>query len=124
MKLFVGDYEVMESGTVVGIYGQPVSFHIENLIYTFEFITDAAQPKLTLKTEVVSNTHLKVIFYNFDDTLGAGNIAPIKFGNIGDRDLYFQYRIYTLRGDSGKLLHYTWLLSKKNEGGENGKEGK
>jgi len=124
MKISVGDYEVYESGTVIGVLGQPITFRIENLSYTLEFVTDSEQPKLTVKTEALSSTHLKIVFVNFDDSLGAGNIKPIKFGNLGERDLCLQYRIYTLRGDVGKLLHYTWLLGKNTKGGEDAKESK
>lgn len=125
VKISVGDYDVYASGSVVGILGQPISFSIESLLYTIEFVTDINQPKLTVKTELISKTHLKIVFINFDDTLGSGNITPIKYGNIGDRELLFQYRIYTLREDAGKMLHYTWLLGKNiNKEENNGKENK
>lgn len=125
MEILVGDYEVYKSGTVIGVKGQPMSFHIENLIITFEFVTDSEQPKLTVKTDIISSTHLKLIFINFDDTLGAGNIKPVRLGNLGEKGLYLQYRIYTLREDAGKLVHYTWLLNKKlNKGDVNGEESK
>ncbi len=125
MEIIIGDYEVYKSGTIIGVKGLPISFYIENLIYTFEFVTDSEQPKLTVKTEMISNTHLKVVFINFDENLGAGSIKPIRLGNIGDKGLYLQYRIYTLREDAGKLVHYTWLLNKNfNKGDGNGEESK
>ena len=41
-------------------------------------------------------------------------------GWIGEQKLFFNYRVYSLTENTGKLLHYTWLLEKK-KGAENAK---
>ena len=59
-------------------------------------------------------------FENFNNSLGIGNTDPIEVGWIGEQKLFLNYRVYSLTGNTGKLLHYTWLLEKK-KGEENAK---
>ena len=125
MDISVGEYKVYESGSVIGIFGQPITFQIENLTFTFQFVSNPEQSEMHVKTEKVSSTHLKIDFINFDSSLGIGSTEPIRFGNLDDKDLYFQYRINTLGPNAGKLLHYTWLLGEQTKkGGEDAEKGK
>jgi hypothetical protein len=114
-----GDYEVLSSGTIVGVFGQPIEFKIGSLKFIFEFEDDSTKPNKTLVKVPLGDTKmLKLVFYNFNNNLGVGNIQPLSIGTIGGKRLFLNYRVYFLSHDSGKTIHYSFLLKKEAEDGK------
>lgn len=108
MDITIGEYRVYESGTIIAIPNEPVTFKIKNLQFKLVFTnTEDKQQKLEA-SPVASNT-LQLTFLNFNNSLGTGNTVPLPLGRLGEEELFFQFRIYTLGDDTGKTIHYTWL---------------
>jgi hypothetical protein len=111
MNIKIGEYDVHESGTVIGLIDEPITFAIANLNFEFKFQDDKEKKEQKVNTEIAPDgTKLILNFTNFNNSLGTGNISPMKVGNINKRELLLSYRVYNLTDSSGKMLHYTWLL--------------
>ena len=111
-KIEVGDMSVLQSGTVIGVVNQSIEFLIDDLTIEFIFV-DNEDREQVVNPESVSNKHLKLTFINFNNSLGTGNIEPLKIGSYGDNHLLLSYRIYSLGENVGKTLHYTFLTASK-----------
>lgn len=121
MKVEIGNYEVVSSGTIIGVVNEPIIFHIEDLIFEIVFIDNKEDKEQRIFPVIPPDgKKMTITFQNFNNGLGTGSTKPFNVGFINDKTLSFNYRIYSLTEEAGKLLHYTWLL-KKEEGGQNGK---
>lgn len=115
MKIKIGEYEVYAEGTIVSLPNEPVRFLIEDLTFELVFVNDKDLAGQNLEAKEFQNKKgITLTFTNFNNNLGTGNVVPLPLGFIGDKTLYFNYRIYALngepdKGDSGKTIHYTWL---------------
>ena len=119
MKIQIGEYEVYAEGTIVSLPDLPVNFLIEDLTFELIFIdnVEIIDQKLEAK-QLLNKKGISLIFTNFNNSLGTGNIKPLPLGSINDKTLFFNYRIHDLNGEpnkgkSGKTIHYTWLLKEK-----------
>ena len=120
MTLGIPDYEVLLSGTIIGVPNKLIVFKVKDLVFELEFLTNKENPEQRLEPIIdESGKVLRMKFHNFNNSLGTGNLEPFKLGFVGDKHLYFSYRIYSLAENAGKLLHYTWLLGAQ-QGGPNG----
>jgi len=116
MKINVGNLNVLESGTIVGIENEPIDFFIDESIgFTVRLIfkNDTTITEYSVSAEKYGNAGIQIAFINHNNPLGTGNITPIKLGILNGIDLYFNYRIYCL-DKGGKHFHYTWLLGKEH----------
>jgi hypothetical protein len=114
MKINIGDYEVLETGSVIGNENEPIDFIIHEqlgFIVRFEFDKDDSKEQKA-KAENFGSRGVKLTFTNYDNSLGTGNIIPLPIGTLEGRKLFINYRIYSLE-KGGKHMHYTWLLAKK-----------
>lgn len=124
MKIKIGDYEVYANGTIVSLPDESVKFLIEDLTYELVFKDDieVSEQKVEAK-ESEDKKGVTLTFTNFNSSFGTSNVKPLPLGFINDNDLFLNYRILALNGGSdkpktGKTIHYTWLLRKKE--GQNG----
>jgi len=121
MKIKVGDYDVLNSGSVVGNKNEPIDFHIGGNainIVRLLFEDDESIKKQAAQAKA-SDTEEKVIeitFINYNSSLGTGNINPIPIGDLNGRKLFLNYRIYAIK-ELGKEVHFTWLLGKEVDNG-------
>ena len=113
VKILAGSYEVFSSGSVIGIAGEPIEFHLGNqsdpLKFRLMFDDTAEGVPLEIKTELIEPKLLKLTFVNFENALGSGPKGPISIGTLLDRRLLVSFRVYHL-SEAGKLLQYTWYL--------------
>jgi hypothetical protein len=117
MKIKIGDFDILESGTIVGNEHEPIDFFVNedvDFIVRLEFVNDKNQtdPPHKKKAEKFGERGVKLIFTNYDYPTGVGNSAPLKIGRFKNRELFLNYRIYSLES-AGKLVHYSWLLGKE-----------
>jgi hypothetical protein len=116
VEIVSGKYEVFSSGTVIGISDESITFHLtkENvtLKYIVKFIRDVTQRDSHVKFVTLGDTELEMLFVNFSDSLGTGNTELLEIGVIGNRKLFFNYRVYAIQGLSN-TLHYTFYLAKE-----------
>jgi hypothetical protein len=115
MKIKVGDFDVYESGSVVGNDNEPIDFIIDATVdftVRLAFVTDTNQKEHSAKADKFGQRGVQITFINYNNSLGTGNITPLKLGRLNGRELFLNYRIYCL-DKGGKHIHYTWLLGKE-----------
>ncbi|HNV30893.1 MAG TPA: hypothetical protein PKJ83_17230 [Cyclobacteriaceae bacterium] len=115
VKIESGAFEVYDTGTVISANNQPIDFFFSGLTFRFVFKNDIAKPPMNVHAQQfgTSGNGLEITFVNYENSLGAGNKEPLKIGHIGGRELFLNYRIYSLQPGFDKLVHYTWYLAKK-----------
>jgi|ERR1700757_318608 len=115
MKKKVGDYDVLDSGTIVGNVNEPIDFIIDesaDFIVRLIFIDDDKQENHSRTAEKYGERGVQMTFINYNNSLGTGNGAPLKLGHFNGRELFLNFRVYPLL-KAGKHIHYTWLLGKE-----------
>lgn len=116
MRIATGDYEVLKDGTVIGIDETPIQFLIEDLIFEFVFINEPESQTHSIKAEEFNDKKgIKIIFTNFNNSLGIGNKIPLPLATINNKQLFLNYRIYSLSNDAAKTVHYTWYTKELKE---------
>jgi hypothetical protein len=102
----VGDYTLLESGSIILMTDVSVHFSIRDLEFVFHFkeIKDS-KPQINYKSN--TGKTLEVEFINFNDPVGISNINPIEMGIIGDQKLYIMFRVSALK-EGVKTMHYSW----------------
>jgi len=121
MKIKVGDYDVLDSGSIVGNLNEPIDFFVETKIFKILrliFVNDSEikENKIRAETDENDKNILQLRFTNFNNSLGIGNVSPIRLGEKDNRNLLFNYRIYSI-DNGGKHIHYTWLLGEEVKNG-------
>ncbi len=118
MKIKTDIYDIYETGSIISINKKPIDFIFEDLTFRFTFEDDTTKEQNKLIAENLPNNQkgLKLIFFNFNETLGVGNTVPIPIGWIQNRDLFLNYRIYCLTPELDKLIHFTWYLGEVRNG--------
>ncbi|GAB4509061.1 MAG: hypothetical protein Tsb004_09020 [Allomuricauda sp.] len=125
MKIKIGEYEVYSDGTIISLPNEPVKFFIEDLTFELVFKDNKEVKGQNVEAKPFENNKgITLIFTNFNNSLGTGNVQPLPLGFLNNKTLYFNYRIYALngepdKGETGKTIHYTWLTKERKEG-ENG----
>lgn len=109
MVLRVGEYEVQHTGTVISFEDEPITFEIaDDYIIRMVFKNDSNHSETKMEFQFINDNRADILLINFNNPLGAGNIKPIQIGHTGGKNMYLNFRIYTLEGTSSKLVHYTW----------------
>ena len=116
MKIKTGEYEVLFSGTVIGILNESIiiEFPPENasLKFVIKFIRDNSQKNSHWKTTAIDLKTLEILLINLADNLGTGNVELIDVGFLESRKVFFSYRVYAI-ADISYTLHYTFYLGKE-----------
>src|SRR6267378_2767895 len=99
IKIETGKFEVFETGTVISANNEPVDFIFSGLTFRFIFQSDLGAPTMRVEAQQfgTGGNGLAITFINYDNSLGAGNKEPLKIGHLGGRELYLNYRIYSLQ---------------------------
>jgi hypothetical protein len=114
MKIQIGNYDVYAEGTLVSIPEEPIKFLIEDLTYELIFKDDIKiKDQKVEATEAENKKGVKLTFVNFNNAFGTSNAKPLLLGFIGNKDLFFNYRIHALNSGPSKTIHYTWLTKEK-----------
>lgn len=114
MKIKIGNYKVVSSGSIVSILNEPLDFIFEeynNFIVRFNFIEDIKKiNEHSAKVEAFGNNGLQFFFTNYNNVLGTGNAEPLRLASVNNNteQFYMIYRIYSLQ-NSGKHVHYSFL---------------
>lgn len=122
MEIYTGRYQVLESGIVVGIPGERISFVLNKssqFIIHIEFNEDHYT---SLKNPQIQATHIEkntllISLRNFSKASGHGNVEPLEVGVYGSKKLYLNYRVFSSFEDysnnfkkGGVTFVYTWLV--------------
>jgi hypothetical protein len=116
MKIKSGEYEVLYSGTVIGIKEQEIEFNFPevhaSLKIIIDFKIDDSIKDSPIKIDLPGNKTLKLTLVNTASSLGTGNAEILEIGHINGKKLYLNYRIYAIQGISN-TVHYTFYLGKE-----------
>ena len=115
IKVSIDNYEIASSGVVSFFLNQKIKFKIQNLTFILDFKEDKQNITSRTETKIEKDTTMFITFINSNNTLGTYNTKPISIGTIGDKSLFFNFRIFGSNDKSGALtLQYTWLLGDKS----------
>lgn len=119
MEIKVGDYDVFKDGTIISTINQNVDFvFVEEVDFVIRvvFINDVTNQEPSIKAEAFGKGGAKLVFKNFNNSIGIGSVEPLVIGTLNGRPLYLNYIIYAL-SMGGKSFQYTWLLGKEVKNG-------
>ncbi len=121
MDISIGKYKVFQTGTVISLPNESVIFDFQALRFIFTFI-DTEDKIQKIETKIDGRTSLELKFYNFNNVLGTGNTTPLPLGTLNGAELLLQFRIFSLgdgsNSNTGKTIHYTWLLNQVSKAEE------
>lgn len=103
----VGDFDLLESGSIITMKDADIQFKIKGLEYVLRFVnTEEGKAKI----QMVSNDGKRLVLelQNFNDPIGGGNISPLPMGVIEGKQVFLLFRISQLE-DGGKTMFYSWL---------------
>lgn len=114
MKIFSGDFEVIDSGTLISSDLSDIKFVVSEdplMEIVVRVLMDSEEE--SIKLELLNETTLAVVFRK-PSKMGYGPLAPIKVGNLDGRSLYVSFRV-TMRGKESNSygLEYTFYLKEK-----------
>ena len=116
MKIKSGEYEVIFSGTVIGMKDEPIEFHFPknhaSLIIIIEFILKPEVKGSSIEFKVINDKSLKLFLINVESSIGSGNTNRLEIGHLENRKLYLNYRIFSIN-ELSKTIHYTFYVGKK-----------
>lgn len=116
MKIKSGEYEVIFSGTVIGIDQEPIEFQFPETHASLKIIIDFKDdPDIEgspIKFDFPEDKSLKLTMINSKSKLGSGNTKLLEIGFLENRKLYLNYRVYSIN-DLSKTIHYTFYLGKE-----------
>jgi hypothetical protein len=102
----VGDFDLIESGSIVINQSNTISFFILNLEVEFVF-SDTEDKKQEIKVSTIDNKKLQLNLLNFNNTLGTGITKPMSVATLNTgEEVFLQYVVYAV-GEL-KVLHYSW----------------
>ena len=106
-RIKVGDFDLIESGSIITMKDADIHFYIEDLEYVFRFVNTEEKGA---KMHIASNDgkKMEIELQNFNDAIGIGNVNPIPMGTVQGKSLFMFFRVTQLE-DGGKTMHYTWL---------------
>jgi len=113
MKIYTKDKEILDTGLIITFKNEPVIFELsENLKYTVILKDDATIEGQHVQPKVISNEELMLTLINFNNSLGAGNIEPLKLGVMDGKTIYLNFIVYAMSKEAQKTLQYTWFKDK------------
>lgn len=121
IKVYTGQYEVVNSGIVFVRHGEQAEFLIENLKFYLRFEEEKAMSsvvKCQLTTEG-NNSFMTIIGYNFRDPILNRVNKSLSLASIKDRELTFQFSASPLNkrkeGETDvedMMVMYSWCLKR------------
>lgn len=111
IKMNMGGFKVLSSGTVISYKNESILFEIETLKILIKFNKKEETKDYSVNTALIeNNTCLQLTLNNFDNSLGTGLTEPFEIGNLNGGKLYLLFIVYAL-GESGtRQFSYTWLI--------------
>lgn len=116
-----GNYDVLQSGTIIPFLHAPVEFKIEGKTEVIRLQLDVkladSPPEKTLEAQLIEKNVLRLTLVNVKRSLLSGTNAPITLGTLDNRILLLHIRTFNF-DEKDPIIHYTFFL-----GGEVTKHG-
>lgn len=104
----IGNYDLIESITVIDIDSEPISVNLNGeetgLTFIFRFIKDEKKSDPEINYSIIDNNTAEVKIINADGFLGGGNTNLISLGNLNNRKLYYNFRIFGLHNSGNTII--------------------
>lgn len=117
IKITSQSSEVLTSGSFITFRNEEsslcLSYKGETIIFKILFIDEEGkdtEKDRKKEFEVINDNEARFTLYNYKSGLGTFVLEPMLLGTIGDRELFFQYRIDDLHNSPSKLVFYTFHL--------------
>jgi hypothetical protein len=113
-KILIGELEVYESGNIVSTEKKIlITLQSENP-FTLEVELSFPEEEKETKMEAyqIEQVGIGIRLINFNNSLGTGNIKPMKIGWFNGRSLFINYRLIPINKNEGGVFNYTFLLGK------------
>src|SRR6056300_1082853 len=111
MKITSGEYEVIFSGTVIGIINESIEFQFSenhaSIKIIIDFKSDKKRDGSFIDIDVPADKTLKLTLVNLNAQLGSGNTQILDIGYLGTRRLFLNYRVYSVT-ELSNTLHYSF----------------
>lgn len=106
IKKKIGEFELIESGSIVIDKANTVSFFLDDLEIEIVFF-DRDDKKQEIKAIPVDTKKLQLQLINFNNPLGTGPTKPLNIATLNTGEcVYLQYVVYAIHDI--KILHYSW----------------
>lgn len=115
IKIKIGELDVYEKGSLINPNGENIEILLgskHQFIAEFKFSGDTENKETRFEAYNINKTGIGLNFINFNNSLGAGNVNPIKVGWLEGRSLFLNFRVFGINKDQGYIFEYTWLLGK------------
>ena len=122
MKINVGEYELVHSGTVIGIKDNPITIKLPDpiegdFVFIINFVQDPENKETVTKYTAIDNNTVQIDFKNFNGCMGTGNSNLIPIGSLKGRSLFWNYRVFDLVKVS-KAFMFNFYVGKEVENGK------
>ena len=80
----------------------------DSITIEYRFVQEEGVNDPSIKGEVLSNSHARITFVNFDNAnLGLGSKDLIDLGTFGDKKIFFAYKVTTLDDKELRTFEFT-----------------
>lgn len=125
-KIFIGEYEVLSSGSLIVPASRTIEFLFDNLKFRIVFETEKddngnyTQGHYSLsveKDELSGSDFLKISMYNQNEAFFSSSNSMIQVAILNHRKLSLKFCINSInkqddKNIEDKIFYYTWLLEK------------
>lgn len=125
--IFVGEYEVLSSGSLIVPLSRNIDFIFDNLKFRIVFETERddcgnpTQGHFTTsieKDEESNSDFLKITMYNQNKSFFSSSNSITQVATLNQRKLYLKFCINSINTQNDenkedKIFYYTWLLEKR-----------
>jgi len=109
-RINVGEFEVLESGSVSSVGGRDVLFTLIPAIRVRLIFTTSDGGAHTMNSVMNDNGELAITLQNFNNPLGTELTNPIKIGTYSGRPLLFHFKVLGMHDSTNRTIIYTWYL--------------
>ena len=123
IKIKIGELDVYQKGSLVNATGENMEIALGSnygFVAEFEFTKDSENKETRMEAFQIERLGIGLRFINFNNTLGTGNLTPIRVGWLEGRSIFLNYRVFPINNEVGYIFEYTWVLGKNVD--ENGIE--
>ena len=113
IKIKSDKFSIVSTGSVIQFNNESITISLFDLSFVFNFIsTGSKDPKVTYSA---SGKIFSIQMCDFNNSLGTGNTQPVELGQVDNKKLYLNYRVYALDDcDFGRTIYYTFYLEDEN----------
>lgn len=115
-EINIGNLDVIDSGNIVSVdnlkilvtLGTKNPFSVE-----MQMIYQENESETRFEGYEIEQVGIGIKFINFTNSLGTGNVTPLRIGWYNGRTLFLNYRIFPINKNKGGIFNYTFLLGQR-----------